>query len=133
MLNKVMLIGNLGRDPEIKYTQSGTAVASFSMATTEKFKGKDGQVQDQTEWHRITAWQRLAEICGEYLHKGSKVYIEGKLQTRKWQDKDGRDCYTTEIIAREMKMLDGAKSHGEDIPSPPPVVPQSNQPEDVPF
>ena len=106
MLNKVMLIGNLGRDPEIKYTQSGTAVATFSIATTEKFKGKDGQTQDQTEWHKIVAWQRLAEICGEYLHKGSKVYIEGKLQTRKWQDKDGRDCYTTEIIAREMKMLD---------------------------
>jgi single-strand DNA-binding protein len=106
MLNKVMLIGNLGKDPEIRYTQSGTAVATFNVATTERWKDKDGQTQDSTEWHRIVAWQKLAETCGTFLHKGSKVYIEGKLQTRKWQDQNGNDKYTTEIIAREMKMLD---------------------------
>ncbi len=105
MINKAILIGNLGADPEIKYTQSGTPVATFNVATTERWKGKDGQMQEQTEWHRIVAWQRLAEICGEYLAKGSRVYIEGKLQTRKWQDQNGNDRYTTEIVAREMKML----------------------------
>ena len=110
MLNKVMLIGNLGKDPEMRYTQSGTAVATFNLATTERWKDKDGQMQDTTEWHRIVVWQKLAEICGTYLHKGSKVYIEGKLQTRKWQDQNGNDKYTTEIIAREMKMLDSKGS-----------------------
>ena len=105
MVNKVILIGNLGSDPEIKYTTSGNAVATFNIATTDRWKGQDGQMQESTEWHRIVAWQRLAEICGEYLNKGSKVYIEGKLQTRKWQDQSGNDRYTTEIVAREMKML----------------------------
>lgn len=105
MINKAILVGNLGGDPEIRYTQSGTQVASFTVATTERFKGKDGQMQENTEWHRIVAWNRLAEICGEYLHKGSRVYIEGKIQTRKWQDQSGNDRYTTEIVAREMKML----------------------------
>lgn len=105
MINKAIIIGNLGSDPEIRYTQSGTQVASFTVATTERWKGQDGQMQESTEWHRIVAWQRLAEICGEYLHKGSKVYIEGKIQTRKWQDQNGNDKYTTEIVAREMKML----------------------------
>jgi len=105
MINKAILIGNLGADPEVRYTQSGTAVASFNVATTERWKGQDGQMQEQTEWHRIVAWAKLAEICGEYLHKGSRVYIEGKIQTRKWQDKDGADRYTTEIVARDMKML----------------------------
>ncbi|MDR3088937.1 MAG: single-stranded DNA-binding protein [Desulfobulbaceae bacterium] len=105
MINKAILIGNLGADPEVRYTQSGTAVASFNVATTERWKGQDGQMQEQTEWHRIVAWAKLAEICGEYLHKGSKVYIEGKIQTRKWQDKEGADRYTTEIVARDMKML----------------------------
>lgn len=105
MINKAILIGNLGADPEIRYTQSGTAVASFNVATTERWKDQEGQMQEQTEWHRIVAWRRLAEICGEYLSKGSRVYIEGKLQTRKWQDQNGNDRYTTEIVAREMKML----------------------------
>lgn len=105
MVNKVILIGNLGADPEIRYTQSGSAVANFRIATTERWKGQDGQVQEQTEWHNIVAWKRLAEICSEYLSKGSKVYIEGKLQTRKWQDQSGADRYSTEIVAREMKML----------------------------
>jgi single-strand DNA-binding protein len=105
MINKVILIGNLGADPEVRHTQSGTQVATFNMATSERWKGKDGQMQEQTEWHRIVAWDKLAEICGEYLHKGMRVYIEGKLQTRKWQDKDGHDRWTTEIVAREMRML----------------------------
>jgi len=116
MINKVILIGNLGADPELRYTQSGTPVATFNIATTERWKDKDGNQQEQTEWHRIVAWRRLAEICGEYLNKGSRVYIEGKLQTRKWQDQNGNDRYTTEIIAREMKMLtprgEGGGSYG---------------------
>lgn len=129
MINKVILIGNLGKDPEIRYTQSGTQVATFTVATTERWKGQDGQMQESTEWHQIVAWQRLAEICGEYLHKGSRVYIEGKLQTRKWQDKEGNDRYTTEIVAREMKMLSprgGSESgessgrYGSSFPEPPP-------------
>jgi single-strand DNA-binding protein len=105
MVNKVILIGNLGADPEVRYTQSGTPVASFRIATSERWKGKDGQMQDQTEWHSIVAWDKLGEICGEYLRKGMRVYIEGKLQTRKWQDKEGHERYTTEVIARDMKML----------------------------
>ena len=105
MINKVILIGNLGADPEIRYTQDGTPAASFTVATTETWKDKSGAKQESTEWHRVTAWRRLAEICGEYLSKGSRVYIEGKLQTRKWQDQNGNDRYTTEIVAREMKML----------------------------
>lgn len=105
MINKVILVGNLGADPEMRYTQSGVAVANFTLATSEQWTGADGQRQEQTEWHRVVAWRRLAEICGEYLHKGSRVYIEGKLQTRKWQDQNGNDRYTTEIVAREMKML----------------------------
>ena len=105
MLNKVILIGNLGADPELRYTQNGNQVASFSVATSERWKGQDGKVQEQTEWHRIVAWGRLAEICNQYLHKGSRIYLEGKLQTRKWQDRDGSDRYITEVVAREMKML----------------------------
>jgi single-strand DNA-binding protein len=114
MLNKVMLIGNLGKDPEIRYTQSGTAVATFNVATTEQWKDKDGQKQESTEWHRVVVWAKLAETCGEYLHKGSKVYIEGRLQTRKWQDQNGNDKYTTEIVAREMKMLSPRGTAGDD-------------------
>ncbi len=112
MINKVILIGNLGADPEIRYTQSGSQVATFNVATTERWKGQDGNMQESTEWHRIVAWSKLAEICGQYLHKGSRVYIEGKLQTRKWQDQSGADRYTTEIVAREMKML-SPRSSGE--------------------
>jgi len=104
-LNKVMLIGNLGKDPEVRYTAGGTAVASFSIATTEKFKGKSGDWEEKTEWHNITLWARLAEIAGEYLSKGKTVYIEGRLQTRKWQDKEGKDRYTTEIVGEKMQML----------------------------
>jgi single-strand DNA-binding protein len=105
MINKVILIGNLGADPEVKYTQDGTAWTSFNLATSERWKDKEGQMQEQTEWHRIVAWRRLAEVCKEYLHKGSKVYVEGKLQTRKWQDKEGQDRWTTEIVARDVQFL----------------------------
>jgi single-strand DNA-binding protein len=111
-LNKVMLIGNLGKDPEVRYTAGGTAVASFSVATTEKFKGKDGNWEEKTEWHNITLWARLAEIAGEYLAKGKTVYIEGRLQTRKWTDKEGKDRYTTEIVGEKMQMLSGKGDGG---------------------
>jgi single-strand DNA-binding protein len=114
MVNKVLLIGNLGADPEVNYSKNGTACANFTVATTEKWKGQDGQMQEQTEWHRVVAWRRLAEICGEFLGRGSKVYIEGKLQTRKYQDKNGDDRYTTEVIAREMKMLSPRKGDYQD-------------------
>jgi len=110
MLNKVMLIGYLGKDPETRYTQGGMAVANFNIATSERRKDKDGQMQEITEWHRIVVWDKLAETCGTYLHKGSKVYIEGKIQTKKWQDQNGNERYTTEIIAREMRMLDSKGS-----------------------
>ena len=135
MVNKAILIGNLGGDPEVRYTQSGTAVANFSVATKEKWKDKDGQLQEQTEWHKIVAFARLGEICGEYLSKGSKVYIEGRIQTRQWEDKDGNKRYTTEIVAREMKMLDsrGQQSGGgyEAPPVPEPTVPSDM--EEPPF
>jgi len=110
-LNKVMLIGRLGKDPEVRYTQGGTAVASFSIATTEKFK-KGDEWEEKTEWHAITVWARLAEIAGEYLAKGKEVFIEGRLQTRKWQDKDGKDRYTTEIVGEKMQMLSGKGEGG---------------------
>jgi len=103
-LNKVMLIGNLGKDPEVRYTASGQAVASFNLATTEKFKNKNGEWEERTEWHRITLWARLAEIAGEYLSKGKTVYIEGRLQTREYE-KDGIKRYTTEIVGEKMQML----------------------------
>lgn len=112
-LNKVMLIGNLGKDPEVKFTPSGMAVAKFTVATNEKFKDKSGEWQDRTEWHSIVAWQRLAEIIGEYLKKGSKVYIEGRLQTSSWEDKQsGEKKYRTEIVASDMVMLSGRGEGG---------------------
>ena len=104
-VNKVILVGNLGKDPELRYTPSGAAVANFSIATSENFKDREGNRQTKTEWHNIVVWRQLAEICGKYLHKGKQVYIEGKLQTRKWQDRDGNDRYTTEIVADQMQML----------------------------
>ena len=107
-VNKVIIVGNMGNDPDMKYTTSGTAICNISVATSESWKDKQtGEQHKKTEWHRIVAFQRLAEIMGEYLRKGSQVYIEGKLQTRKWQDQNGNDRYTTEIIAREMQMLGG--------------------------
>ena len=104
-VNKVILLGNLGRDPEVRYTPNGDAVANYSIATTETWKDKQGNRQEKTEWHNIVMYRRLAEIAGEYLKKGSSVYIEGRLQTRKWQDKQGNDRYTTEIRGDIMRML----------------------------
>ncbi|MEM6782650.1 MAG: single-stranded DNA-binding protein [Bacteroidota bacterium] len=111
-VNKVILIGNLGSDPELRYTGSGTAVCNFSLATSETYKDSNGDMVEKTEWHRIVTWARLAEICGEYLKKGRQVYIEGSLQTRQWEDKDGNTKYTTEIKAREMQML-GSRDGGD--------------------
>src|SRR5882672_10635195 len=112
-VNKVILVGNLGKDPEVKYTPSGVPVAKFSIATNERFKDKSGEWQDRTEWHNIVAWQRLAEIVGEYVKKGQKVYIEGRLQTSTWEDKQsGEKKYRTEIIASDMVMLSGKGEGG---------------------
>jgi len=112
-INKVILIGNLGQDPDVKYMPNGGAVANVTVATSESWKDKNtGEMQERTEWHRVVFFRRLAEIAGEYLKKGSKVYIEGKLQTRKWQDQSGNDRYTTEIIANEMQMLDSRGGGG---------------------
>jgi len=112
-VNKVIIIGNLGADPDVRYLPSGGAVTNISVATSESWKDKDtGQTQERTEWHKIVMYARLAEITGEYLRKGSKVYIEGSIRTRKWQDKDGKDRYTTEIIANNMQMLDSRGGGG---------------------
>lgn len=112
MLNKAILIGNLGADPETRFMQDGTCVCNIRLATTEKFKDRSGQQQERTEWHRVVLWGRLGEIANQYLKKGSQVYIEGKIETRKWQDRDGQDRYTTEIRASEMKMLGGRGQGG---------------------
>ena len=104
-VNKVILVGNLGKDPELRYTPAGVAVATFSLATSERFKDKSGEMQEKTEWHNIVAWRQLAEICGKYLHKGKQVYIEGKIQTRSYDDRDGNKRYMTEIVADQMQML----------------------------
>jgi single-strand DNA-binding protein len=114
MINKVILVGRLGKDPEIKSTPGGTTVAKFTMATDEKFTDKSGEKQERTEWHNIVAWARLAEICGQYLRKGSLVYIEGSIRTDSWEDKEsGQKRYRTEIVAREMKMLDRKRDSEE--------------------
>lgn len=112
-VNKVILVGNLGRDPEIRYTTGGQAVANFTIATSESYTNKEGEKQETTEWHRIVAWGRLAEICGEYLTKGRMVYVEGALQTRSWEDKEGNTRRTTEIVARNMQILSPAGSRTE--------------------
>ncbi len=117
-VNKVILVGNLGRDPEVRYMPSGDAVANITIATTETWKDKAGEKQEQTEWHRVAMFGKTAEIAGEYLKKGSQVYIEGRLQTRKWTDKEGQERYTTEIRADRMQML-GSRSGGSDRMPPP--------------
>lgn len=119
-VNKVILIGNLGRDPEVRYTPSGMAVANVALATSESWKDKQsGEMQERTEWHRVVFYQRLAEIAGEYLRKGSKIFIEGKIRTSKWQDKTtGQDRYTTEIIADNMQMLDSKGGSGPNMGEP---------------
>jgi single-strand DNA-binding protein len=111
-INKVILVGNLGNDPEVRYMPNGNAVANLSLATSESWKDPQGQMQERTEWHRLTMYRRLAEIAGEYLKKGSQIYVEGKLQTRKWQDQSGQDRYTTEIIVDQMQMLGGRGGEG---------------------
>ena len=105
-VNKVILVGNLGQDPEVRYMPNGKAVANISLATSESWKDQQGQLQERTEWHRCVAYERLAEVIGEYLRKGSKIYLEGKLHTREWQDQQGQKRYTTEIVIQEMQMLD---------------------------
>lgn len=116
-VNKAIIIGTLGRDPEVRYTAGGSAVANLSVATSEQWKDKNtGEKKEQTEWHRVSIFGKLAEIAGEYLKKGSHVYIEGRIQTRKWQDQNGHDKYTTEIVANAMQML-GGRSGGEQEPA----------------
>src|ERR1700692_1932250 len=112
-VNKVILIGNLGKDPEMKHTSGGTAVATMTVATNQRFKDKTGEWQDRTEWHNVVLWQRLAEIAAEYLKKGRSVYVEGRLQTRSWEDKQGQKRYTTEIVASDLVLLGGG-GRGED-------------------
>jgi len=111
-VNKVILIGNLGKDPEMRYMPSGDAIANFNVATTDTWKDKNGEKQEKTEWHRVAMFGRQAEIAGEYLKKGSSVYLEGRLQTRKWQNKEGVDQYTTEVVADRMQMLGGRSGGG---------------------
>lgn len=149
-VNKVTLIGNLGNDPEVRYSGNGNAVANVSLATAESWRDKDsGEQQERTEWHRVVFFGRLAEIVSEYLHKGSQIYVEGRLQTNKWQDKEGNDRYTTQIVANEMQMLGGrggTSNNKEPAPEPGDIVdssPKKSQPiakspvddfdEDIPF
>ena len=114
-VNKVILVGNLGADPDVRFTASGTQVAHFNLATSESWQDKNGERQERTEWHRIVLWRRLAEIAAQYIKKGNKVYIEGKLQTRSWDDSNGQKRYTTEIVAQTLEMLDGANGGPADL------------------
>jgi len=130
-INKVILIGNLGADPELRYTPGGAAVANFSLATGETWTDANGEKQERTEWHNIVAWKKLAEICGEYLKKGSQVYIEGRLQTRSWEGQDGVTRYTTEVVAREMQMLgsrpDTAMAEAPEEAAPPQTAEEEDE------
>ena len=135
-INKVTLIGNLGKDPELRYTSSGVAVATFSLATNESWKDQDGNIQDKTQWHNIVAWKKLAEICGEYLKKGAKVYLEGRLQYRTYDDKNGVKKYVTEIVLDEMLMLDsrgGSSPAGSEPSGAPAEASVGDKGEDLPF
>jgi single-strand DNA-binding protein len=144
-VNKVILVGNLGKDPEVRYTGSGVAVATFSVATNDSWKDSDGNTQDRTEWHNVVAWRKLAEICGQYLKKGGKIFLEGRLQYRTYDDKNGVKRYVTEIVMNEMVMLDsrGSSSGGGSapgqLPKENPDGPTSPQPpmpdpaDDLPF
>lgn len=142
-VNKVILVGNLGKDPEVRYSSAGKAITNATLATSETWKDRNtGQQQERTEWHRVVFFNKLAEIAGEYLKKGSKVYVEGSLRTRKWQGQDGQDRYTTEIVANEMQMLD---SRGGSTPSQgagqmpkqgspqPTSMPENDFDDDIPF
>ena len=139
-INKVILIGNLGNDPEVRYTPSGDAVANFSIATSEEWKDKNtGEKKERTEWHRIVAWRRLGEICGEYLSKGRQVYVEGRIQTNTWEDKEGNKRYTTEILASTVQVLGGRDSAGTGQSESPPLPEFHGTPstgsgdDDIPF
>jgi len=143
-VNKVILIGNLGSDPQVRYTPQGTAVANFNIATTERFNNKSGEREERTEWHRIVAWGKLAEICQQYLKKGKQVYIEGRLQTRQWEDQQGQKRQTTEIVAQNMQMLgragEGVGGGGggndfasQDFPSEPAPQTANSTDDDLPF
>ena len=134
MVNKVILVGRLGADPEAKYTPAGAMVVNFNVATDESYKDRNGAKVDKTEWHRAVVWGKLAEICEKYLAKGSLVFIEGKLQTRSWEDKDGGKRSTTEVLVGGMKMLDSRRSNGDDGRGPEGDYPASQMPDDdVPF
>ncbi len=140
-VNKVILIGNLGKDPEVRYTGSGVAVATFTVATNESWRDAEGNTQERTEWHNIVVWRKLAEVCGEYLKKGSKLYLEGRLQYRTYDDKNGVKRYVTEIVMDQMVMLDGRNrdtaggaSGADPGPSAPPPTPgPSSKDDDLPF
>jgi single-strand DNA-binding protein len=140
-INKVILVGNVGKDPEVKYTPNGVALAKFSLATNERFKDKLGEWQDRTEWHNVLAWQRLAEIVGEYVHQGAKLYVEGKLQTSNWEDRNSGDKkYRTEIVARDIVLLgpretsgNGDRDGAEEERDPIHAGPGSITDEDIPF
>jgi len=145
-LNRVQLIGNLGQDPEVRYTNSGKAVCNFSLATTASWKDAEGNAQDKTEWHKVVAWGKLAEICSQYLAKGRMVFVEGRLQTRKWQGKDGSDRYTTEVVIDNMIFLGGREGAGRGgspagaegggdarAESPTPAGAQGFDDDDIPF
>lgn len=132
-VNKVIILGNIGKDPEMRYLPNGDAVANITVATTESWKNKDGEKQEKTEWHRISFFKKLAEVVGEYLKKGDPIYVEGKIQTRKWQDKEGQDRYTTEIIADSMQML---KSRVAGEPAPQrrqPAKAAADETDSIPF
>ena len=135
MVNKVILIGRLGADPEIRYTPSGAEVATFRIATSESWTNKSGEKEERTEWHRIVAWRGLAKICGEYLSKGKLVYIEGRLRTRSWEDRDGNKRMTTEVEATDMKMLSavGEQTRKTKEPEMEPPPPAMKEEEDIPF
>ena len=141
-VNKVILVGRLGKDPETRYMTNGEAVTNVTLATSENWKDKNGEKQEKTEWHNLTFYKRLAEVVGEYVKKGSEIYVEGKIQTRKWQDKEGKDRYTTEIICHEMKMLGGKReSTDEAKPEKQAAQPDNKEPpknfdsfdDDIPF
>jgi single-strand DNA-binding protein len=146
-VNKAIILGNLGKDPEVRFTPGGQAVANFTIATNESWKDKNGQQQERTEWHRIVVWGKLAELCGEYLKKGRQAYVEGRIQTREWQDKEGKKNYTTEIVANQVQFLgsrDGAgggrvQTNGQEFAPPPgddmgpPPSGGGGADEDIPF
>ncbi len=139
-INKVILIGHLGADPEIRYTQGGAPVANLRLATSESWKNKNGQKEERTEWHRVVAWSKLAELAGQYLQKGRQIYVEGRLQTRSWDDKDGNKRYSTEIVATNIQFLGGRpegkeapKDFPADLPPPPDDLGTTAGEEDIPF